>query len=140
MLKDKRQQIISKIIQNHKITNQQDLLLKLNQAGLATNQAAVSRDLHELGIFKIKGFYQIAQIESSINDSREINSVQKSGDNLIIIKTSPGKASAIAAVLDALKLDEIAGTLAGDDTLFVAVINKKDQSKAMVNIFKHFHK
>ena len=140
MLKNTRQQKISHIIKNNKIKNQHELLAKLHKEGLETNQAAVSRDLNEMGIFKIKGYYRLPQIEFTKSNSSELYSTLTAGDNLIVIKTFPGNASAIGFIIDELNLNEVVGTLQGDDTLFVAVKNRKDQTKALGLILKHFSK
>ena len=138
MNKNSRQQKLVQIIQGKQINNQHDLLEELIKADVHSNQATISRDLNELGVFKVKGIYCLPKIESEESTLVDQFSIETAGDNLIIIKSSPGKASAIGFIVDNLKLPEVIGTLAGDDTVFIAIKNKKNQSKALQSIIKHF--
>lgn len=140
MHKKDRQNTLVNIIQSQKIANQHALIDALTKAGVFSNQATISRDLNELGIAKIKGCYRLPQVESG--DSRLIDTfhLDTAGDCLIVIKTSPSKASAAALIVDNLKLDEVVGTIAGDDTVFIAVKGKAEQSRAIKLILQHFHR
>ena len=140
MNKNTRQQKLIQIIQGKRISNQHDLLEELKQAEVHSNQATLSRDLNELGVFKVKGIYCLPKIESGESQLVDQFAIETAGENLIVIKSSPGKASAIGFIVDSLKLSEVIGTLAGDDTVFIAVKNKKDQSKTLQAIIKHFRK
>lgn len=140
MNKNTRQQKLIQIIQGKRISNQHDLLEELKQAEVHSNQATISRDLNELGVFKVKGIYCLPKIESGESQLVDQFAIETAGENLIVIKSSPGKASAIGFIVDSLKLSEVIGTLAGDDTVFIAVKNKKDQSKTLQAIIKHFRK
>lgn len=140
MNKNIRLQKLIQIIQGKRISSQHDLLEELTKAEVHSNQATISRDLNELGVFKVKGIYCLPKIESGESHLVDQFAIETAGENLVIIKSSPGKASAIGFIVDSLKLSAVIGTLAGDDTVFIAVKDKKNQSKTLQAIIKHFRK
>ncbi len=122
---------ISRIIKNHKISNQEELLSMLNQKGFKYTQATLSRDLKLLKAGKVadneKGYIYVLPGEKEDKFSGEemkdtVNrgflSIDYSG-NMVIIKTLPGFAGGIALRIDRMKAFEILGTIAGDDTILV---------------------
>ena len=139
MGKKERQQKLVDLIKVKKITGQHALLAELEALGIQANQASISRDLNELGIAKVKGVYCLPRIregESSITDFLDIDTA---GDHLLVIKTFPGKAMGVAIAIDDMKLSEIVGTLAGDDTIFVATKNAAHQklvSQKVIQLLK----
>ena len=140
MHKKDRQEILINLIRLKRISSQHELLKELAQAGVHSNQATISRDLSEVGISKIKRIYHLPQIgpgESNIIDSFQVESA---GDHLIVLRTSPGRAPSTAAIIDNLKLSEIVGTIAGDDTLFIATKSRNEQSRVIKSILKHFRR
>jgi transcriptional regulator of arginine metabolism len=131
MSKTKRLLEISKLIKNHKICNQEELLSMLTEKGFSYTQATLSRDLKVLKAGKIadeeKGHIYVLpgdekrpvaddQLKSAIN--RGFLSIEYSA-NMAVIKTLPGFASGIALRIDSLRAFEIMGTIAGDDTILV---------------------
>lgn len=128
---------IKEIIDNNKIETQEDLALALRCEGIEVTQATVSRDIKELMLVKVpdaNGHYHYAypkehgmmltteRLERTFHDS--IVSVRIS-DCLVVIRSLPGAAQAVAFALDYMKWPEILGTIAGDDTVFVATENKE---------------
>lgn len=128
---------IKEIIDNNKIETQEDLALALRREGIDVTQATVSRDIKELMLVKVpdaNGHYHYAypkehgmmltteRLERTFHDS--IVSVRIS-DCLVVIRSLPGAAQAVAFALDYMKWPEILGTIAGDDTVFVATENKE---------------
>lgn len=128
---------IKEIIDNNKIETQEDLALALRREGIEVTQATVSRDIKELMLVKVpdaNGHYHYAypkehgmmltteRLERTFHDS--IVSVRIS-DCLVVIRSLPGAAQAVAFALDYMKWPEILGTIAGDDTVFVATENKE---------------
>lgn len=138
MQKSQRQQKLLELIQSTRISNQHELLQKLERSGVPTNQATVSRDLNELGIAKVKGIYRIPQIMPGESHHLEMLTLDTGGDHLIVAKTSPGKAMGLAATIDNLKLKSAIGTIAGDDTVFIATKNRKEQSELIKTLLRHF--
>ena len=138
MQKSQRQQKLHELIQSIRISNQHELLTKLEHSGVPTNQATVSRDLNELGIAKVKGIYRIPQIAPGESQLLDMLTLETAGDHLIVAKTSPGKAMSLASSIDNLKLKSIMGTIAGDDTVFIATKNRKEQSELIKTLLRHF--
>jgi len=136
--KNERQRRILELIRSTEIGTQEELVERLNQAGLDITQATISRDIKELGIIKASGNFG-QQRYMSMEKSSEVAAVRllkifseaviqiDYAVNLVILKTLPGMAQASASALDALKLPDIVGTIAGDDTIFVAT---RSQSSA----------
>ncbi len=118
------------MIGSSKIGSQSELVTQLKEQGYSVTQASVSRDLDELGIVKLNGCY--SQPRKAENDSG-FGPVMfdTSGDNLIIGRCASGLASAVTVKIDAAKIHEIVGTVAGDDTIFIAVKNRDDQNNVL---------
>ena len=137
-MKKGRHEAIIEIIRKNDIENQNELAYKLKEQGFDVTQATVSRDIQKLNLIKIKGNgkFKYAVVENASNYSekykRIICETIKEVDvaqNLLVIKTQPGMAMATAAALDGLKFEEIVGSLAGDDAIFVAT---KSNDRAML--------
>ncbi|MGE5627498.1 MAG: arginine repressor [Solirubrobacterales bacterium] len=121
---------ILEIINNHDIETQEELAEELKKNGMNVTQATVSRDIKELKLIKVlsdSGKYKYATImhtESLLSNklvsifSQTVIQVE-SIDNFIILRTISGSASAAAEAIDSLNFDGIAGTIAGDNTIFV---------------------
>ena len=132
-MKSKRQEQILRLIGDHEIETQERLLQELEQAGFHTTQATISRDIKQLHIVKGLGpngnyCYRAAGRPMEHTFSAKLNVIFKqcvinveSAQNLLVIKTMPGLASAACSALDGMHLPEMLGTLAGDDTAFVVL-------------------
>ena len=112
----------------------------LREEGFQVTQASVSRDVRELGLVRIDGCYVPAANVSAtgttiIQDSELIISAEPVGSNLLVVKTPPGTASSVAVELDGKNVPEIAGTVAGDDTILVAVRSRAAQGRVLA-LFK----
>lgn len=130
MSKAERQQKIVDLITAGNIPTQESLSELLEGAGFSVNQSSISRDLDELGIIKVNGFYSLPQIEQKGN-AFGFSGLETAGDSLVVVRCEPGLAAAAAVAIDRGKVAEIVGTIAGDDTIFVAVKGKHEQ-KAVV--------
>lgn len=137
-----RQAALLKLIRSRKIANQMEAVAGLKEAGVPATQASVSRDIRELALVKVGGYYQPASrvVAESPGTVRSpaielVIGVEPIGANLVIVHTTPGSASAVAAELDKDHWPAVAGTIAGDDTIFIAVRSRTDQGMllAMVN-------
>lgn len=137
MQKSQRHEIILRIISATKLRSQDELASLLRKNGFNVTQASVSRDLDQLGIVKVKGFYTIPQNEFTAGTPAPL-SVETAGENLIILKLTPGMASAAAVVIDGAGIQEVVGTIAGDDTIFVAVKDATGQKQAIRHILELF--
>ncbi len=119
-----RLRAIRDILSGEVISNQEALLGLLRQQGFACTQSSVSRDLADLGVQKIQGRYSLAP-EVKIPG---LISGRAAGPNLLVLRTEIGAASLIALKIDNLGLPEVIGTLAGDDTIFLATSDAQSQS------------
>ncbi len=133
MQKKERHDTLISLINEFSISKQSELASRLAAKGFTVTQASVSRDLDELGIVKLNGRYSVAPKPSGLPEYRLIEIVA-AGDCLIVVKCLPGLASAIAVRLDSAMIPEVVGTIAGDDTIFVAVKNKSSQERAIERI------
>ncbi|MEW6213228.1 MAG: arginine repressor, partial [Acidobacteriota bacterium] len=124
-MKKERQQEILSIISRKRISTQQELVDALVKRGLEATQPSVSRDIIELGLTKIDGCYVAP--ERALKYSGPIEVIDTAGDNLIVVKTQIGLAQPTALTIDGARIPEIVGTVAGDDTILVAVKNQSAQ-------------
>jgi transcriptional regulator of arginine metabolism len=136
MIKKDRQQKILSLIRAKPIGTQEDLRALLDKAGVPATQSSVSRDLEELGVVKQHGHYTLPRTDGAA--ARGLLSLDHAGDNLIIARTVPGLASAVAVEIDAAAIPEIVGTIAGEDTIFIAVREAKAQRIALKQIWTLF--
>lgn len=138
-MKKGRHEAIIELIRNNDIENQSELAYRLQEKGYEVTQATVSRDIQKLNLIKVKsnGKFKYAVVEN-VGDFEEkyikiIIETVKSLDiakNLLIVKTQSGMAMATAAALDGLVFNEIVGSLAGDDAIFIAT--KSDDSAMLL--------
>lgn len=137
MLKVERQEAIVKLIGAMQIARQSELVQTLRDHGFEVTQASVSRDLDELGIVKFNGAY--SQPERSGNAfGLGLIGIETAGENLIVARTYSGLASASAVRIDSARIDDIVGTLAGDDTIFIAVKGQKEQRVVIKRLWELF--
>ncbi len=135
MIKAQRQEAIINLINAKNIGTQEELTKSLAEAGFEATQSSVSRDLDELGIVKKGKFYAIP----NKTDARfGFVGLETAGANLIVARCESGLASAVAVQIDREKIAEIVGTIAGDDTIFIAVKDAKAQKSAMKKIWGVF--
>ena len=136
-MKTGRQRRILEIIEKNEIATQEELVDLLIKEGFVITQATISRDIRELGITKIsidgrnQRYVAVTGSERGMNNrllgvlKTGILSMETAG-NLLIVKTSVGMAMAVAAAIDSIRMDEVAGSIAGDDTIFCAVRSPED--------------
>jgi transcriptional regulator of arginine metabolism len=136
MRKSLRQKKLLSLVRAKPFANQAELRDSLERAGFATTQSSLSRDLEELGIVKHRGHYAIPKTNG--NAARGLVSLDLCGENLVIARTEPGLASGVAVEIDGAVISEIVGTLAGEDTIFIAVPDGKAQRLAMKKIWEIF--
>ena len=136
-MKTKRQSKILELIQNNDIETQEELQSFLEKDGFAVTQATVSRDIRELKLTKIatnEGKQKYVSLNDNTEDlSEKYVRVLKDGfismdmaQNILVIKTVSGMAGAVCASIDAMRLHEIVGSIAGDDTIMCAIRTTED--------------
>ena len=138
MDKHTRQRHITALIRSRPIASQGELVQALADQGIECAQASISRDLAEMGVVKVDGAYRVPHLEAGKSSLVDHMSVEKAGDNLIVIRTGPGHAAAAALAIDKARLTGIVGTVAGDDTIFIAVRGREDQNRLVRRIIALF--
>ena len=136
MIKRERQKRILNLIRAKRIGTQEELRAELERSGVPATQSSVSRDLDELGVVKHHGFYALPQANGDA--ARGLVSLDIAGEVLVIAKCLPGRASAVAVEIDDAAMVEIVGTLAGEDTIFIATHDQKSQRTVMKKIWEMF--
>jgi transcriptional regulator of arginine metabolism len=136
-MKARRQMKVQEIITKEIIHTQEDLADKLRLAGFDVTQATVSRDIKEMGLIKVpsagEDYRYAVSTEahpSNLQDRlkrllRETVVSMNDTESLIVIRTIPGNAHALAAVLDKSDWEEVIGTVAGDDTILLVIKPKE---------------
>ena len=132
-MKDSRQSVILQIISSREIETQAQLIQALSEHGISSTQATLSRDIKQLHLVKelgSNGKYHYAVSGKSRNNDRDMRlrkifresvTSYAVAQNIIVIKTLPGLAAASCSTLDSMHIETLAGTLAGDDTAFLAM-------------------
>lgn len=136
-MKTRRQKKIQELITNETIGTQEELAQRLLEEGFNVTQATISRDIKEMGLIKVAGFHEdyryAPQGEISIGGNqerlkrmwRDVVVSFDSSENIVVIKTIPGNAPALALLLDHVGWKEVIGTVAGDDTIFLLIKPKE---------------
>ena len=126
--RERRRGRILEIVEGRSIGTQEELAQALAASGFEASQSTVSRDVAELGLVKVDGAWRKppARLGKDENpaEMRVAEGVLRhasAGDHLVVLLTLPGDAQGVARALDALGWSEVTGTVAGDDTIFVAV-------------------
>jgi len=146
-LKRKRQEAIVNLINNNSIETQEELLSLLEEQGFNTTQATVSRDIRELNVTKItydgnKHKYVIGKISDNAGAKSYKHLLGNCilsmdyAENIVVVKTVAGMAMAVAAAIDGLSIDDLVGSIAGDDTIFLAIRHSNLAEKVIGDIKK----
>lgn len=146
MKRKERLALIIKIVEDTGIKRQSDLVDILSKRGIKVTQATISRDMNVIGLTKLRdesgsSRYSKPELENIIirlsRLKKRMNDSYLSGEavgNLIVLNTTPGNAQSIAAAIDAVGFDGIAGTIAGDDTILIIVRNQENAERLMMRI------
>lgn len=136
-MKTRRQKKIQELILNEAVRTQEELAQRLFEEGFHVTQATVSRDIKEMGLVKRAGSgddyrYVIQNDQPLLDYGERLKRMWKevvvsfdSSENIVVIKTMPGNAQALALLLDNAEWKEVIGTVAGDDTIFLLVKPKE---------------
>lgn len=132
--KNQRQHLVAKLLSQHAVASQEQLVSLLADEGVAATQATVSRDLDDLGAIKVRAaagetVYAIPELPKDQRAPEDhlrralgdwVVEVASSG-NIVVLRTPPGTANVVGSAVDRSGMPEIIGTVAGDDTLLVVV-------------------
>ena len=149
-MKRNRQEAILRVISQYEVETQQELAQRLKEEGFEVTQATVSRDIRDMKLSKMptgEGHQKYVRFH---NDEKHLSgkyvNVLKEGfvsidmaQNIRVVKTVSGMAMAVAAAIDAMKYPEIVGTIAGDDTIMMAVRTVEDTKSLMNQILQLVH-
>jgi len=129
--RERRHKVLAELIRTEALGSQEEVTARLSAIGLAVTQATVSRDLEGIGAVKVKrggvlryalpgggSDFEQGQLQRIV--AEWVRSIEAVG-NMLILKTPPGSAHLVGSVIDGAALAEVAGTVSGDDTLFVAL-------------------
>jgi transcriptional regulator of arginine metabolism len=142
LAKQQRQHRIAKLLEQHAVTSQPQLVELLAADGVVATQATVSRDLEEVGAIKVRAaggdsVYAIPDLPKQQRAPEDhlrrvfgdwVVEVAHSG-NLVVLRTPPGSAHVVGSALDRAGLSDILGTVAGDDTLLVVAAERVGGAK-----------
>ena len=132
---------ILELIATRRIRTQEELADVLRQDGWEVTQSSVSRDIAALGLVKAEGAYArppagdlrgVDPNEVRIRDG--VLRCEPAGDALVVVRTPPGEANRVAVAIDRLAWPEVVGTLAGDDTIFIAAKDQDSRRSALRRI------
>ncbi len=129
----RRTQILE-LLRSASIATQAALRHKLARRGIQVTQATLSRDMEELGVVKTREGYRVPEAAASASPAqvalpvvlKEFVREVRQASNLVVVKTHPGNAHSVAVALDGERWPEICGTVAGDDTIFVATAGTRE--------------
>ncbi|MEO5918018.1 MAG: arginine repressor [Candidatus Limnocylindrales bacterium] len=146
-MKQLRQRAIRDLVEQRPIRTQQELAAALRERGFRTTQATISRDVAELGLLKVsKGGTKayalpprLIEAEASGEERlrrllRDLPAEFREAGLILVIRTLPGSAHAVAAALDRARWPEVAGSIAGDDTVFVALVDRSSVKRVRLRL------
>ena len=136
--KDHRHRWIRRLLEQERIASQDQLRKRLAAHGVRAQQATLSRDLHEIGVVKAPDGYALPETMISTPPA-DLNGLARTagqyllgverGGNLVVIRTGPGRAQPFALEVDNARLEGVMGTIAGDDTIFIAAKSERDAGR-----------
>jgi transcriptional regulator of arginine metabolism len=145
-LKERRQRAVADLIREHMLASQEEVASRLAGLGFEVTQATVSRDLEQLGALKVR---RDGRISYALPDQLPAGGVTQSrlasvlrdwvrsidvAATMVVLKTPPGSAHLVGVALDESTLPEIAGTICGDDTIFIACRSVGDADSLAVKL------
>jgi transcriptional regulator of arginine metabolism len=134
-----RRTALTRIIREEDVGRQSELVKLLRKHGHVATQSSISRDLRELGVAKLGDRYVLPEPASRIADDfanlrQFVKESITAGPNLTVLKTSVGAAQSVAVAIDKARWPEVAGTISGDDTIFIATGARSDQRKLLARL------
>lgn len=144
MNKTHRHRLIAKLLASNEVKSQEHLRELLEAGGVRATQGTLSRDLRELGVVKAPaGYSLVVGAQNGRRASSDLEAAMsqfmlscEAAGNVIVIKTEPGNASALAAQVDLSPPPGVLGTIAGDDTVFVAVRSPREARTISLHLQK----
>lgn len=144
-MKEERQRIIREILTGESVPSQETLVERLAERGVSVTQSSVCRDLRDLGVGKLGGVYRLpdaggpaeASLDAALGEF--LLGVLPAGPNLVVVHTVVGGASRVGLAIDQARWPEVVGTVAGDDSLFVATPGVRDQRRLLARLAQYLN-
>ena len=139
-----RRDAITRILRQAAVGRQAELVDLLRAEGFEATQSSVSRDLRELGVVKGADRYLLPAVEDALTPSHFeavqsfVKGYRAAGPNLTVLSTTAGTAQCVAIALDKARWPEIVGTIAGDDTIFIATASARSQRRLHAHLHSIF--
>jgi len=130
-----RQGAIVRILRDGNVRRQEDLVRLLKKEGHDVTQSSVSRDLRDLGVSKAGGRYVLPSDEAARANgdfgmlAQFVRGLKRAGPSITVVRTTIGAAQSVAVAIDKAEWPEVAGTISGDDTIFIATANAREQDE-----------
>ena len=135
-----RQGAIMRILRDGHVRRQEDLVRLLKKEGHEVTQSSVSRDLRDLGVSKRGGHYllppdDLARANSDFDTLAQfVRGLKRAGSSITVLRTTIGAAQSVAVAIDKAEWPEVAGTISGDDTIFIATANAHAQDELVARL------
>jgi transcriptional regulator of arginine metabolism len=135
-----RRGAIVRILRQGLVRRQQDLVRLLKKTGLEATQSSISRDLRDLGVLKAGGRYVLPPDEVSRANgdfgalAQFVRALRRAGPSLTVLRTTIGAAQSVAVAIDRAEWPEVAGTISGDDTIFIATATARAQDELITRL------
>lgn len=139
-----RRDAILRLLRNGTVRRQSELAQLLKKHGFDVTQSSVSRDLRELGVLKASGRYlppsgETAHANGNFNViSQFVRGLTLAGPSIVVLKTTTGAAQSVAVAIDRADWPEVAGTISGDDTIFIATPDGRAQRRLVERLHSLF--
>lgn len=135
-MKRRRQEAILRIVRSEKVATQDELVKTLRKKDIAATQVSISRDIAELGLSKVNGRYHAGDSEASAADPdfpfrAWVKKALPAGPHLVVLSCEVGTAQRVGIAVDQLAMPDTVGTLAGDDSVFIALANAAANEKLL---------
>jgi transcriptional regulator of arginine metabolism len=130
-----RQSAIMRILRDGLVRRQEDLVRLLKQEGHQVTQSSISRDLRDLGVLKASGRYVLPpdEVTRANGDfgmlAQFVRGFKRAGPSITVLRTTIGAAQSVAVAIDKAEWPDVAGTISGDDTIFIATANARAQDE-----------
>ncbi len=135
-----RRQAVVRLLREGVVHRQEDLVRLLRAEGRDVTQSSISRDLRDLGVLKASGRYVLPPDEVSRTQgdfdmlAQFVRGLKRAGPSLTVLKTTIGAAQSVAVAIDRAEWPEVAGTISGDDTIFIATATGRAQDELVTRL------
>jgi len=132
-----RRGAIVRILREGLVRRQEDLVRLLKKAGFEATQSSISRDLRDLGVLKANGRYALPpdEVTRANGDfgtlAQFVRALRRAGPSITVLRTTIGAAQSVAVAIDRAEWPEVAGTISGDDTIFIATASARAQDELL---------